>query len=214
MKAEKQLVILGGGGFAREVAWLVEDINRHGEERFRIVGFWVHANETTPGHIRGLPIVTPDDLKQYLPDLYAVAAIGKPSARMRAVAEAEELGCKFATLLHPRTSFDPLTSTIGEGSVVCSGCIITVDVTIGKHVVINLDCTIGHDTVIEDYVTLSPGCHISGKNHIGAGSFMGTGAVTIEGLSIASSAVVGAGAVVIRDVPEGTTVVGVPAQRK
>ncbi|NPV58109.1 MAG: acetyltransferase [Actinobacteria bacterium] len=210
----KPLVILGGGGFAREVAWLVELINQRGEERFEIVGFLVHEDEGTRGEIRGAPLVKPHELTPYLPDLYAVVAIGNPRIRQRAISEAEELGCRFATLIHPETAYDRQSVTIGEGSIICWECTLTVDITIGRHVIINLDCTVGHDTVIEDCVTLSPGCHISGRNRIGKGVFMGAGAVTIEEISIGDHAIVGAGAVVNRDVPAGVTVVGVPAREK
>ena len=88
----------------------------------------------------------------------------------------------------------------------------TNEVHIGNHVIINLDVTIGHDTVIENFCTLAPGVHISGRNKIGAGANIGTGAVTIQGISIGRWSVIGAGAVVVGDIPDKVVAVGVPAK--
>ena len=89
---------------------------------------------------------------------------------------------------------------------------LTVNIAIGDHVMINLDCTIGHDCVIEDFVTLSPGNHLSGYTIIKRGVYMGTGAVTIEKLEIGQEAIIGAGAVVVKDIPANATAVGIPAK--
>jgi len=106
---------------------------------------------------------------------------------------------------------------VGRGSVITVGNILTVNVRLGQHVHVNLDCTIGHDAVLEDYATLAPGVHVSGWVFIKEGVYIGTGAVIINGtedkpLEIGAYAVVGAGAVVTKDVPPGVTVVGVPAK--
>ena len=82
---------------------------------------------------------------------------------------------------------------------------------------INLHCTVAHDVELSDFVTLSPGCHVSGRVSVGRRAFLGTGAMTINGepgrpLVIGEGAVVGAGAVVIKDVEPKSTVFGVPAR--
>jgi acetyltransferase-like isoleucine patch superfamily enzyme len=88
---------------------------------------------------------------------------------------------------------------------------VTNHVSIGRHVHINLGCTIGHNAVIDNFVTLSPGVHISGDVKIGRYTFIGTGAVVLEKINVGYGCRVGAGAVVTKDVPNNTTVVGVPA---
>jgi sugar O-acyltransferase (sialic acid O-acetyltransferase NeuD family) len=102
--------------------------------------------------------------------------------------------------------------TLGEGVIICAGCILTNQITIGNHVIINLDVTIGHDSIIEDFCTLSPGVHISGRNKIGEGANVGTGAVTIQGIVIGRWSIIGAGAVVAQDIPDKVVAVGVPAK--
>lgn len=208
----KKLVILGAGGFAREVAWLVTEINRaDAANSWDIVGFLQRSTDRPGDTIYGLPILRRADVAEYSPHIYAVAAIGDPRIRERAVTEAKDLGCRFATLIHPSVCMDQPSVKIGAGCMVCAGNTLTVNVTIGRHVILNLDCTVGHDTLIEDYVTVSPGCHLSGYSTLRRGAYLGTGAVTIEHREIGSRAIIGAGAVVTRDIPADVTAVGVPA---
>ncbi|MWK60345.1 transferase, partial [Pseudomonas otitidis] len=90
--------------------------------------------------------------------------------------------------------------------------IITVDIKIGNHVIINLDCTLGHDDIIHDYVTIYPSVNVSGNVEVGECSELGTGMQIIQGKIIGNETIVGAGAVVIRDIPDKCTAVGNPAK--
>jgi sugar O-acyltransferase (sialic acid O-acetyltransferase NeuD family) len=210
----KDLIIFGGGGFAREVAWLVADINRAlpMDEIWNVVGFVEHSNERVGQLLNGIPIIGLDERRVNPPDAYAVAAIGATSIRENAVNQAKDLGFKFATLIHPDVRMDASSIDIGEGTIICAGNILTVNIAIGSHVIINLDCTIGHDSLIEDFVTISPGCHLSGYTTLRRGAYLGTGAVTVEKHEIGSRSVVGAGAVVVKDIPANVTAVGIPAK--
>jgi len=212
--APRNLVILGAGGFAREVAWLVADINQAQPKTWNLIGFWGHGTERIGQLLNGVPVISPDNVRQYLPNLYAVAAIGDPKIKERAVHEAESIRCQFATLIHPTVKYDRSTVKIGPGSIICAGNVLTVNIIVSAHVIINLDCTVGHDTIIEDYVTISPGCHLSGYTTIRRCAFLGTGAVTIEKCEIGAGSIIGAGAVVVRNIPPGVTAVGVPAKVK
>jgi acetyltransferase-like isoleucine patch superfamily enzyme len=108
---------------------------------------------------------------------------------------------------------------VAGGVVICAGSILTVNIEVHEHAQINLDCTVGHDAVIGAYATLSPGVHISGNVTLERRAFFGTGAVTVNGLpgrplKIGEDAVIGAGAVVTRDIEAGITAIGVPARRR
>lgn len=209
----KNLLILGAAGFAREVAWLVADINRAlPEPAWNVVGFLGHDPAEIGAVLNGLPVLNADQARAYLPDLYAVAAIGSPQVRERAVREVEPWGVQFPVLIHPRVEYDRATVSFGPGAVVCAGNILTVNIRLGAHVQINLDCTIGHDSVIEDFVTVSPGCHLSGYTTLRRRAYLGTGAVTVEKHTVGEDTVVGAGAAVVRDLPAGVTAVGIPAK--
>lgn len=102
---------------------------------------------------------------------------------------------------------------IGEGSIICAHTIITVNVYIGNHVIINLDCTIGHDAVLQDFVSLYPSVNVSGKTNIGRAVELSTGMQIIQGRTVRDYSIVGAGAVVIRNIEDEGTYIGVPAKR-
>ena len=138
----------------------------------------------------------------------------------RIAVEAETAGLRAAPpLVHPTVRLDPESVSIGDGTVICPGCTLTTDIEVGRHAQINLHCTVGHDVRLGDYATLAPGVHISGRVIVGRGAYFGTGAVTIDGtrdapLLVGEDAVVGAGAVVTKEVPAAATVVGVPARAR
>ena len=205
------LLILGCGGFAREVCWAAGNAaSRPGGQRYRVAGFVDREARQQPFY--GLPIW---DLAGAPADAYVVCGIGgMPEIKQRVMDDADRHGRGPA----PALVFDGVpigpNVTLGEGTIVCAGNILTVDIRVGRHVAINLDCTVGHDVVIGDYATISPGVHVSGNVKIGTGAFIGTGASIIEGVTIGEYAVVAAGAVVTKDVPPMSLVTGVPAAVK
>lgn len=210
--SERNLIILGDAGFAREVAWLVRDINHREPKKWNLIGFCGHKALPKDRRISSLPVLGMEDIKKFLPQLYAVAAIGNPLLKKRAISEAQDIGCRFATLVHPTVQYDKATVSIGPGSIICAGSILTVDIRIGAHVTINLGCTIGHDCSIDDFATISPGVHLSGYTIVREGAYLGTGVVTIEKHEIGSYSIIGAGACVNKDIPSGVIAAGVPAR--
>ena len=87
-----------------------------------------------------------------------------------------------------------------------------MNISIGCHVIINLDCTIGHDAIINDFATLYPSVNVSGITNIGHAAELGTGMQIIQGKKIGNYSIIGAGAVVVRDIPDKCTAVGSPAR--
>jgi acetyltransferase-like isoleucine patch superfamily enzyme len=61
-------------------------------------------------------------------------------------------------------------------------------------------------------VTVNPNASISGNVTIGAGASLGTCASVIQGRRVGRDSVLGAGAVVVRDLPARVVAVGVPAR--
>jgi len=211
----KQIAIYGAGGFAREVAWLIESHN-DGADEWRVVCF-IDDNSANHGKcLNDVPVMGLAQARETFPNAKAIGGIGSPKTRQLVVEKAAAVGFEFATLVHPRVERSRWIE-IGTGTVICAGNILTTNIVLGRHVQINLDCTIGHDVIMSDYATLAPGVHISGCVHIGQRVYIGTGAVVINGtpeepLVIGNDVVVGAGACVVRPVPAGLTVVGVPAK--
>ncbi len=214
MRAEP-VAVYGGGGFAREVAWLVQSCADAGAP-FDLVGF-IDDDPARQGlTLNDLPTWSLEEAQRRIPEARLVCAVGSPRTRERMTERAASAGFRFATVVHPRTERSRWVD-IAEGVVICAGNILTTNITIGRHAQVNLDCTIGHDAILGDFATLAPGVHISGWVHIGRRVYLGTGAVVINGtetapLVLGDDAVVGAGACVTKSVAPGDTVVGVPAK--
>jgi sugar O-acyltransferase (sialic acid O-acetyltransferase NeuD family) len=117
----------------------------------------------------------------------------------------------YPILIHPNVICSNKVK-IGEGSIICAGNIITVNIEIGKHVIINLDCTIGHDAILGDYTTVLPSVNISGFVKTEECVSIGTGSAITQGVIIGKNSVIGAGAVVVKDLPANCTAVGIPAK--
>ena len=208
----KQLVILGASGFGREVAWLVERINRS-EPTWELLGFLDDNTDLQNGGVNGYSVLGTIKDAQAYPGAFFVCAIGAAKVRKMVISKLLEINpkAKFATLVDPSVEISGYNK-IGEGTIICANTVLTVNICIGKHVIINLDCTVGHDAVLEDYVTLYPSVNISGMTCIGEGCELGTGMQIIQGKTMGCNSIVGAGAVVIKDIPGSCVAVGAPAK--
>lgn len=205
----KDIVIIGAGGFGREVAWLIEDINRI-EQTWNIIGF-IDDNEAIQGkEINGYNVVGNIEWlsKQ---ELNVVCAIGESMVKKKVIENLKDSNNLYPVLIHPSV-IKSNSVEVGEGAIICAGNILTVNINIGRHVIINLDCTIGHDAVIGDYSTILPSVNISGQVKISDSVSVGTGSAIIQGVTIGKNTTIGAGAVVTKTLPANCTAVGIPAK--
>lgn len=208
----KNLYIVGAGGFGREVAWLVERINQVNPE-WSLKGF-IDDNEVLHGIKEGDYLVVGgcDYLEKLSHTVWVVCAVGAAKIRKKIIKKLSTISnVSFATLIDPSVIKSERV-TVQEGSIICAGTILTVDIVIGKHVIVNLDCTIGHDDVIHDFVTIYPSVNVSGNVSVEECAELGTGMQVIQGRKIGKESIVGAGAVVVRDIPPKCTAVGSPAK--
>jgi len=204
----KDIVILGAGGFAREVAWLIEENNKIFPE-WNILGY-ITADEGSS--LLTYPILGDDDwLLNSGRELYAVCSVGNADLREKIISKYKGSKIKFPPIVS-RSAIVPEQTKIGEGTVICAGTIVTVNVEIGDFCIINLDCTIGHEAKLGAFTTLYPSVNVSGGVTIGRNSELGTGSAVIHSINIGEHVILGACAAVVRDIPEWTTAVGIPAK--
>lgn len=199
------LVIVGCGGFAKEVEWLIGRINQV-HHTWNVLGF---IDKTASSK----DVIGDDHFILASQEKLAVAlAIGSTGIRERLYA----LYCKnhniwFPNLIDP-AAIVPQEIDMGIGNIICANNIFTVNICLGNFNIVNLSSTIGHDVEIGNYNTINPGTNISGNVTIGNRSQLGTGTKVIQGKTIGDDVVAGAGSVIINDIGNRCTIVGVPAK--
>lgn len=207
----KKILIFGAGGFGREVQWLIERINQK-EHVWQIEGYLDDGME--PGtEINGYKVLGGvEELQRYDNSVSVVCAVGSAKVREKIVSRIKQIGqFQFPNLIDPDVQNSQFVS-MGEGNIVCAGNILTVNISMKDFVILNLSCTVGHDVVIESFVTVYPGVNISGCTLLKKGVELGTGSKIIQGKVIGENTIVGAGAVVVRDLPPECTAIGMPAK--
>jgi len=208
----QKVVILGAGGFAREVLWVFREANKVNHQ-WEVLGFIDEEPENHGKLICDLPILGGFEWfkKTDKSEIEVICGAGSPETKKHFVEKAKSLGLDFCSVIHPNVRMSRYVE-IGKGTVITAGNIITTQVKIGKYVSLNLDCTLGHDDAIENYCNIAPGSHLSGNVTLKEGVDFGTGAVILQGLTVGKWSIIGAGAVVTRDIPDHVTAVGIPAR--
>jgi len=208
------VVIVGAGGFGREVIDVCEAMQDAGTLTGQLLG--VFDDNPTADNLRllarrGVRYLGPSAEWPATLEAEFVVGIGSPSTR-RAVAHAlEQLGRQPATLMHPLASMGR-DVVIGPGSVICAGVRLTTNIRLGQHVHLNLNATVGHDVTVGDFVTVNPLASVSGSCRVESDVTIGAGAVVIQGLAVRCGSTIGASACVVRDVEPRAVVKGVPAR--
>ena len=215
MTEKIKVVGIGAGGHAKILVELLEQVG----EYYEMVGFTDVQRERWGTELMGYPILGGDEV---LAELHAkgvqaafigVGAVDGAGTRLRAklFRQAVDLGFQMPTLIHTKGVVSP-RATIGVGSVVMAGTVVSADVRVGDNVVIYSGAIIEHDSVVHNHVHMSPGVHLAGGVHIEEGAFIGIGASVIHGIRVGRWTTIGAGTVVLRDLPDNLVAVGVPAR--
>jgi len=152
------------------------------------------------------------DAFTYLDDSDFVVAIGNNVTREKIHEKLEAEDASIISLVHPSAVIGTEV-VIGNGTVVMAGVVINCSSKIGKGCIINTSSSLDHDNVIEDFVHISPGANLAGTVRVGKGSWIGIGSVVSNNVHICNSCILGAGAVVVKDITEPGTYVGVPARK-
>lgn len=204
------IVIIGAGGHGK----VVLDVLRAAGQ-YEPVGF-IDADTRLAGtKVSGVPVLGPTNvlpkLRQQQRVAHAIVAIGDNRTRYRYLAAIESEGFELTSAIHP-TAFVSPTARLGRNVVVCPNASIITEARLGDGVIVNTGAIVEHECELADAVHVAPGACLAGRVRVGACAFIGIGAQVIQCLAVGEGATVGAGAVVIQDVPDGATVVGVPAR--
>jgi len=205
-KKMKDLIIIGAGGHGKEIAWLAKRCGR------LIRGFLDNTPEKQGSNISGIPVLGMLDQCTRFEDCEFIVAIGSPRARKKIVESFfHKKNLAFATLIDP-TAIIGENICIQEGTMICAGSILTIDIQIGSHCIINTNAVLSHGAIIGDYVTVAPNASVSGDVHLESLVEIGANASIKEKTLIQSGAMIGMGSVVTKNVLTNQVLVGNPAK--
>lgn len=199
----RDVIIIGAGGHAKVIADIVLSSGDN------LLGFL--DGFTTESTFLGKPILGKDTDYSSYPDAYFIIAIGDPIAREKFATNMADV--KWYTAIHPRAVISSIDTSIDEGTVVMANAVINPSAHIGKHCIINTCAVVEHDNQLSDFVHISVGTKLAGKVTVGKRTWVGVGASVSNGISICENCMIGAGAVVIKNILDSGTYVGVPAKK-
>ena len=205
------VVIIGAGGHGKVVLDILRAANN---SKIRPVGF-LDADPSLVGtRINDLTVLGPihhiSKLRQQKVT-GAIVAIGDNRARLSYAKHLLAEGVELINAIHPRASVSA-TARIGRNVVICAGAIVCTDAQIADSVILNTACVVDHECEVGQAAHICPTAALAGRVRIGAGAFIGLGAKIIQCRAVGEHATIGAGAVVIEDIPDNATAVGVPAR--
>ncbi|SEQ12867.1 NeuD/PglB/VioB family sugar acetyltransferase [Microlunatus flavus] len=204
------LVLVAASGLAREVLAALA----HDGCGFEVRGLLDDAPNLQGTTVGGFPVLGTLDVAAAHLDARFLVCAGKGSSRASIVERLTRLGVAqdgYATFVHPRASV-PGTCRIGCGSVILAGTVLTTDVNVGRHVVAMPNVTLTHDDSVADFATLCAGVSLGGSVRVGRAAYLGMNSSVREHTTVGFDAVLGMGAALVADLPDGQTWVGVPAR--
>lgn len=202
----RDVLLLGASGLAREVRAAAGD-------RIRVVGILDDNPELHGSRLDGIEVLGPvlDAVRARTPLLICVGSGRDRQTIADRLAEYDVDEDRFGTFIDGSVRIPP-GCTVGHGSIVLAGAVLTSMVSIGRHCVVMPNVTLTHDDTLGDFVTVAAGASLGGRVTVGEGAYLGMNASVRQGIHVGAGAIVGMGAVVLSDVAAGETWVGVPAR--
>lgn len=205
-----RVLILGAGGHGQVVADILLRMQAAGA-KLTPSGYLDDNPELTGKFLLGLPVLGPLAALPFIPHEAVIVAIGNNELRSRIFRALQAQGEYLVTARHPQTTISPDVS-IGPGSTICAGVIVNPGSTIGANAILNTGCTVDHHNHISDHTHVAPGARLGGDVQIGEGTLIGIGAIVMPQRSVGAWSVVGAGALVTRNLPAHVVAIGAPAR--
>lgn len=210
----KTIYIFGTGGFAKEVYFLIQEINKK-KPTFKVGGF-IDIKPTIQEINIGINKFEVFEEQTFFKNSISqnkclAIGIGNPKI-LNSIKDKYLSRYEFPNLIHPSVIGLFETIKMGDGNIVSAGCIFTLDILIGSLNIFNLHTTLGHDSTIGDCNVINPGTNISGGVSIGSKNLLGTNSTILQYIKIGDNNLIGAGAMLNTNIGNNKVAVGLPAK--
>ena len=198
-----RLIIIGAGSHGKVIA---DAALKNGYTNI------CYIDDHATGDVMGFPIIgTSADIER-LNDGSTDFIIGIGNNAIRKTV-AEKYNVNWVSIVHPSAQI-AFNAEIGKGTVIMANAVVNVCATVGEHCIINTGAIVEHDNVIENYAHISPNVALGGTVRIGSLTHVGIGATVKNNTEICSDCTIGAGAVVVKNIKEPGTYVGVSIRKR
>jgi len=140
-----------------------------------------------------------------------LVAVPDGSNRRRIAERWEGRGHRLARLIHPAAWVSP-SALVEKGAVVLASALVQTEARVQKGAIIDPGAMVGQGCRIGEFARVSSGSHLGEGVEIGAGTWVGVGSTVREGVIIRERCVVGAGSVVMDDLPPDVVAHGNPCR--
>jgi sugar O-acyltransferase (sialic acid O-acetyltransferase NeuD family) len=209
---EVRIVLVGAGGFGREVLRYVLDAIKP-LPQLRVKGFLDDNSEALQPFGCDFPVVGSIDGYSLQPSDRFVMTIGDPATRAKIIQRLEARGARFISIIHPSAYVAP-TATLGHGCIVAPFASVGSETNVGNHVVLTWYASLAHDSKARDFAVLSPYSTANGGATLEEGAFLGTHAVVNPMIRVGAWSKVASGSIVYRHVPPHSLAMGNPAKAR
>jgi sugar O-acyltransferase (sialic acid O-acetyltransferase NeuD family) len=202
---KEKIAIFGIGGHAKVIYDIVVK-----ENKYEVGGFF--SLESTLKNFLGVAHFSQTEFLGS-PFKKGIIAIGDNWTRGRLAKELQAIKSdfQFVSAIHP-SSVVAATATVASGTVIMANVVVNPGCKIGEHVILNTSSSVDHDCEISSLASLGPGCVLGGNVDIGECSAISLGAKIIHGKSIGRNTVIGAGSLVLENIPDGVVAFGAPCK--
>ncbi len=209
----ENIAIYGFGGFGREVACLLNQINKISPV-WNLIGFFDDGVVSGASNKYGKVLGDIETLNNYKEPLNIVIAVAEIKSRRKIAEQIINTNIRFPNIIAPDiTYFDQQSLKIGQGNLIMFDCIFTCDVELGDFNLLNNRVILGHDLQLGNYNTIMPSVKILGDCKVGNNNFFGVNSVILQGLEVGNETRIGAGSLVVKNTQNGYLYLGNPARK-
>ncbi|MFW5889481.1 MAG: acetyltransferase [Bacillota bacterium] len=208
----ENVVIIGAGDFSKLIIDILTARNKVNKE-YNILGL-IDDNKKVDEEINGYRILGDFNWidNNADKDFKVICSVAEPETKRKLIERSLKRDLEFINAIHPDTTISDFCEISSKGVIINAGVIIAANVILEPYTLVNFNSTVGHDVILRKYASVMPGVNLAGFVELKEGAYIGMNSALIQNVSVGEYSTIGAGAVVVKDIPDDVTAVGIPAK--